>query len=214
MLPGPDGRYGTGDEVTRLIALLGSGAPSRRPMPPTSVNATSTGPNVRLAWLAPHFGPTASSYIIEAGTAPGRADLGQIHTNSPATSLLVPSVSPGKYYVRVRTVTPQGISMPSAEAIVPVNAACSSAPARPTVQIFVSGATATIAWSRAPMATGYVLEAGARSGMTDVARFSTGTAATSFIATNVPPGRYFVRIRATNDCGTSSHSNEVAVVIP
>ena len=37
---------------------------------------------------------------------------------------------------------------------------------------------------------------------------------TSFAASGVPPGTYFVRVRAGNDTGISAPSNEVVVTVP
>jgi len=33
-------------------------------------------------------------------------------------------------------------------------------------------------------------------------------------STNAPPGTYYVRVRATNACGTSAPSNEILVNVP
>ncbi|MBI3490277.1 MAG: fibronectin type III domain-containing protein [Acidobacteria bacterium] len=80
----------------------------------------------------------------------------------------------------------------------------------------VSASTVTLLWT-APLsgdaATSYVIEAGSSAGARDLASFPTGTAATSYIATNVPAGTYFVRVRATNAAGASEPSNEVVVSV-
>jgi hypothetical protein len=57
-----------------------------------------------------------------------------------------------------------------------------------------------------------VLEAGSRSGGTDIVVTDVG-GATSMTATNVGAGTYFVRVRAKNGCGTGAPSNEVAVIV-
>jgi len=80
----------------------------------------------------------------------------------------------------------------------------------------VSGSTVTLNW-QAPgsgdPATSYLIEAGSSSGLSDIASFNTGSTATSFIATGVPAGRYFVRVRALNSAGIGPASNEVIVIV-
>ena len=77
-----------------------------------------------------------------------------------------------------------------------------------------SGATVTLTW-KAPTTggppTSYVIEAGSTPGATDLASLSTGTLSTTFVRNDVPGGRYFVRVRATNVAGSSGPSNEVVV---
>src|SRR5207247_7229256 len=79
----------------------------------------------------------------------------------------------------------------------------------------VSGTTVTVNWTPASgdPATSYVLEAGSASGRSDLANADTGSTETALTATDVPPGTYFVRIRARNASGTSAPSNEIIVVV-
>ena len=37
---------------------------------------------------------------------------------------------------------------------------------------------------------------------------------TQFTVENVPPGQYYVRVRAVNDVGLSQNSNEVILFVP
>ena len=90
------------------------------------------------------------------------------------------------------------------------------APTAPANLAFtVSGSTVVLTWS-APAsgnATSYVLEAGTSAGSSNIVSFNTGSSATTFTATGVPNGTYFVRVRARNADGTSGASNEVTIVI-
>jgi hypothetical protein len=93
---------------------------------------------------------------------------------------------------------------------------CGTIPNAPTgLIVIVSGLSITLnctapAGGCAP--TTYIIEAGATPGAVNLANFSTGNAATSYSATNVAAGTYFVRIRAANVNGPSSAtSNEIVV---
>jgi len=76
----------------------------------------------------------------------------------------------------------------------------------------VTGATVVLQWT-APTAyptASYVLEAGSASGLADQASLDTGSRLTTYTASPVPPGRYFIRLRAHGiDGATSAASNEV-----
>ena len=69
----------------------------------------------------------------------------------------------------------------------------------------------TLTWE-APASGGpplsYSIEAGSVPGAANLANFSTGNTATSYGTGGVPPGTYFVRVRATTAQGTSAASNE------
>jgi hypothetical protein len=78
----------------------------------------------------------------------------------------------------------------------------------------VSGNAVSLTWNAAPGdLASYVIEAGSASGLSDLANFVTGNLLTSFSATSVPNGTYFVRVRAANASGAGAASNEVTVVI-
>src|SRR5262245_981761 len=50
------------------------------------------------------------SYVIEAGSAPGRVDVAVFDTGSPSPILRLAAVPEGTYYVRVRARGPGGLS--------------------------------------------------------------------------------------------------------
>jgi hypothetical protein len=83
----------------------------------------------------------------------------------------------------------------------------------------VTGSTVVLVWTAptiqdAPV-LGYVIEVGSRANFVtpDLANLDTGNAATSLTAPLVPPGTYFVRVRARNALGLSAPSNEIQVVV-
>jgi hypothetical protein len=90
----------------------------------------------------------------------------------------------------------------------------SAAPASPANLVaHVVGSTVTLTWT-APVGpvSGYVLEAGSSSGLSDLARAAVGSAP-AFVAVGVPAGTYFVRTRAFDAEGEGPPSNEVIVVV-
>jgi hypothetical protein len=103
--------YGESDPTSDLV-LVAPGAPQA----PSGLFATGAGNNVDLRWVAPAGGFAATSYLIEAGSAPGLSDLGRFPVgNVLKFSTVAPS---GVYYVRVRAVNGKGPGEPSNEIIV------------------------------------------------------------------------------------------------
>jgi hypothetical protein len=175
-----------------------------------------TGPTFTIAWDAPGSAGALTTYIIEAGSAPGIADLARFETGGIATSYLATAVAPGTYYVRLRAANPDGISSPSNEVAVTVVTSTGPVPDAPTrLTATVLGSTVTLGWNPpvGNAAADYWIEAGSASGLSDLASFTTGTAATTFMASSVGGGTYFVRVRAVNGAGAGPVSNEVRLVV-
>jgi hypothetical protein len=78
--------------------------------------------------------------------------------------------------------------------------------------VAVAGSDVTLTWRSPFGATDYLVEAGSASGVADIATIRTSSAGLSLA--NVPPGTYYVRVRAANSIGTSGASQEVRVVVP
>ncbi len=92
----------------------------------------NSGPTVTLFWTPPAGGLTIG-YIIEASSTPeGAPDLANFNTLNASTTLVVPDVPPGAYYVRVHALGLTGVSAPSNEVQVVVTSGdrgpCPSAP--------------------------------------------------------------------------------------
>ncbi len=103
--------HGESDPTADLV-LVAPGAPNA----PSGLFATGAGNNVDLRWVAPAGGFAATSYVIEAGSAPGLSDIGRFPIgNVLKFSTVAPS---GVYYVRVRGVNNSGPGEPSNEIIV------------------------------------------------------------------------------------------------
>ncbi len=149
---------------------------------------------------------TPTSYVLEAGTAEGMADVATVNLGNTTTfSAPIPS---GTYYVRVRAENDYGDSEPTPDLVlVPPGA-----PNAPTTLVHsrVNG-NVNLRWNapNGPAPTGYLIEAGSAPGLSDLARAQVGTA--TFFSAPVPPGTYYVRVRAINDRGPGLPSNEVVV---
>lgn len=79
----------------------------------------------------------------------------------------------------------------------------------------VSGRTVFLTWSAPvldPTPTGYVLEAGSTPGASNLA--VTPVAGTTFVAGGVPPGTYYVRVKAVNSVGSGPATPDLVVVVP
>jgi predicted phage tail protein len=82
----------------------------------------------------------------------------------------------------------------------------------------VSASTVTLTWTASPdlgptLPNSYTIEVGSAPGLRDLATFSAGTSVTTFTATNVGPGVYYVRVRAYGFLRVSAPSNEVIVIV-
>lgn len=188
--------------------------PSPIPGPPANFSAATFGRSVRFSWSPSAVGAPASTYRIEAGTAPGLANITTIDTGSLTTVFEVANVPPGTYWVRARAANVAGAGAPSQDVsiVMGASAGCVGLPEMPVLlSPVVTDQTVTLSWNPpgaggAP--TSYVLMAGSASGLSNLASFSTGGTGTSF-ATSAPGGLYFVRVAASNACGVGPASNEV-----
>jgi hypothetical protein len=76
----------------------------------------------------------------------------------------------------------------------------------------IDGNTVTFTWTPVAAAGGYRLDAGSGPGATDIATLAIG-ATSRYSVPDVPPGTYYVRLRAIDGSGISSPSNEVLVTV-
>jgi Fibronectin type III domain len=190
-----------------VVSALAPGAP-------LNLVASSSGSSVTLSWNASSGADPLNTYVIEAGSAPGLANLANFATGNTQTIFQASGIGAGTYYVRVRAASVGGISPPSNEAVLVVGGSGPCvAPGAPTglVVVFNTGGVVTLAWIAAAGApTSYLVEAGSAPGLANLANSNLGLT-TSLTATSVAAGTYYVRIRARNACGPSGPSNELVL---
>ena len=194
-------------------------APSALPGAPAGLTSTVSGATVTLSWSAPTTGAAATSYVVEAGAFPGRSDY-VIPTGTLATSFVATGVGSGTYFIRVHGANAAGLGAGSNEVLVNVASDATPRPGAPgaprALMAQVNGSTVIFAWL--PPAEGgtprtYWIDAGSSVGLSDLASFPTGSAATGIIIPDVPAGIYFVRVRAANDSGAGAASNETVAFV-
>jgi hypothetical protein len=164
--------------------------------------------SLNLAWDPPISG-TPAGYVLGYGTQTG------VYTNivnvGPSTSYTVHGLAEGRtyFFVVVAYTTAGVISAPTPELR---SSLCLSAPSAPTgMTASVSGTLVNVAWAASSGGVnGYMLQASATSGGPAVA--TVPVSGTNFSA-HAPPGTYFLRTAAINDCGSSGLSAEVAATV-
>ena len=197
--------------VLKIVPAVSGTAPN----PPQNLQSAVSGSTVTVGWTPPATGPAPLGYQLEAGSAPGIADLAVLPTAS--TLLTFPGIPAGTYFVRVRSLGSGGASSPSNEAVVVVGSGgCTGPPPAPgQLASAVNGRIVTLAWTVAATANGpasIVLEAGSAPGLANLAVVAVDGGLRT-ITVEAPPGVYYVRLRGQNACGTSGASNEIFVTV-
>lgn len=100
-------------EPSNEIVLRGRGAPG----PAQALTGSFSGGVVTLMWAPPAGEPgQASSYVVEAGSAPGLSNLAVVNVGN--VTVFRAAVPAGVYYVRVRSANSRGLGAPSNEVII------------------------------------------------------------------------------------------------
>lgn len=197
-----------------LVHLLDDGTieyfvalPGTPPGAPT-LSANSAANLVTATWTPDPAGGAPTSYTLYAGSAPGTRDLAAIVLRG-TTSFSV-NAPTGLYYLSLSARNAHGTSALSNE--VAVQAGCIQAPTAPSPLSYTSaGNSLTLWWAASQTATNYTLEAGLSPGGSQLGAVPLGNVQS--LAAAAPLGTYYVRARASNACGTSGVSNEVAIVL-
>ena len=214
----PPGRYyvrvrarnAVGTSAPSNEIVLTSGTP---PGPPAGLSAAADGTSIILNWSAPTSGDPVMSYVIEAASAPGLANLAVVPTNNTQTSAGFANVPLGTYFVRVRAQNLAGNSAPSNEVQVASTCPLQQPPA--DLAFTKSGSQVVFTWAppvSGPTPQSYILVVGSAPGLENLATANVG--AVTALAASGPPGTYYVRVKSSSACGVSSGSNEVTVLLP
>jgi hypothetical protein len=184
------------------------GAP---PGPPRAPVVSVSGSRITFSWSAPNTGGAVTTYIVQAGTGPGLANVfnGAVGTATSVSGV----VGPGTYYLRVIAQGPGGASAPSGEVTATVAPSC-TVPQAPVLSGGRSGNVITISWtmpSGGPV-TGFTVRAGSGSGQFNLYNAPVGM--TNGVSAAVGSGNYFIRVAAQSACGAGPESNEVLVQVP
>ena len=191
------------------LAVGNTGVPPARPQ---RLTASVSGDNVRLSWSPSDGDDETEGYQVEAGLSPGARDAATVDVGQSLV-FQVAQVPPGRFYVRVRGRNRFGVSEPTDDVLVVVGSLGEPPPRPLNLRVNAVGAAATFSWSRPEGASGavqYRLDAGTAPGLSDIAMVDLGDV-TAFRVEGVPPGVFYVRVRAVNQFGSSPPSNEVTL---
>jgi predicted phage tail protein len=204
---------GTSAPTDDLAITVGSASCTAPPQSPAVTYAEAEADGQVLVFWFGWSGSAPTSFVLEAGSGPGLANLATIELTSlpPVTFNNVPA---GVYYLRVRSRNACGTSAPSPDFALSVGSAPTPPLAPFGLTATVSGGTVTLQWLAPSLSTvtSYLLEAGTTQGATDIAVMP--LSGTSFSTGGVPSGVYFVRVRAVNSVGVSPPSSEFILVVP
>lgn len=196
--------------------LLLTVAPCPAQLPPLVLESTFRQfQTVWLSWryaTSPPVGCGAISYQVEAGSAPGAADIGARQITGFG-GVEIPNVPFGTYYVRVRELF-NGVPGAASNEVA-LQVACAAPPAIVGAQATVAGNGVQFTWNYGQSSAadfGMMLEAGSAPGAADLGTVPVSRLASTGLNAFGPAGTYFTRLRATNACG-SAVSSEMQVTL-
>ena len=196
-----------------LTSLLATPALAQAPSAPQNLTNLVNGTVVTLSWTAPAAGPV-TGYVVEASVTPGGPLVASLPVAS--TSLVVPNVPPGVYFVRVRALTGGASSGPSNETTVSVggSSGCPAPPLPPRLIVRAQGLDVSLNWGSSGGCgpTSYVVQAGSAPGLANIAVVNVGGGLG--LAATAPPGVYYIRVIGSNAFGSASSQELVARIAP
>ena len=188
-------------KILRFVPVLLVLAPAVAFAQPTNLAAAVSGNTVTLTWSG-----GSGSYVVEAAVVPGGSIVASLPVSG--TTLVVPAVPPGTYFVRVRDAASNARSNETTVSV--AGTGCPAPPLPPSLVVRSVGFNVTVSWSPsggcAP--TSYTLFAGTATGLSNVAVANTGGALG--LTAVAPGGIYYVRVLGTNAFG-SAVSQEMVI---
>jgi hypothetical protein len=189
-------------------------APTPAPTPPNAPTGLRSQVNANVVTLSWNAAPTATSYVLNVGNAPGVANL-YAGSVGAATSL-TGSVANGTYFWRVVAQNAAGQGPASAESSFTVGPSTCVVPSAPQTFVYsLVGRVVTLSWAAPATGTAplsYVIEVGSATALANL--FNSGVGPLTALSVQAPSGTFFVRVRALNACGLSSASQEQMIVVP
>lgn len=206
--------YGEHPRVHVYQVGHGSGQALAIPGAPQGLTGRVDGSLATLSW-SPPAGAAWAGYLLQAGTSPGASNIVQVPLGAATTTVSAP-VPPGQYYARVLAFNAQSVPGPASnEIVLTVGARVAVADRPQNFRVSVAGNSVTLAWN--PPATGgvtdYVLDAGTAPGASNLLNGLPIGGGFTIAIPGVPPGAYYVRIRARNAGGVSAPSNEASFTV-
>jgi len=202
---GPGGVSAPSNEVR--VTLDGTGPCVTPPPAPSGYAAQTSDSTAVLSW---ERSPSATSYVLEAGTAAGQANL--FNANVGNVLSLSATAPFGVYFTRLRAINACGSSEPSSE--VQIALGCASPPPASALTMTQANGIVTLSWTASAGATIYGAQVGTAPGLSNVFNGELGRRTSLAVDARGIAGTYFVRVFAANACGASAASNEVAVTLP
>jgi hypothetical protein len=188
-------------KVLRLVPVLLVLAPAVAFGQPTNLTGAVSGNTVTLTWSG-----GSGSYVVEASIVSNGPIIATLPVSG--TTLVVPAVPPGTYFVRVRDAATNARSNETSVTV--GGTGCPAPPLPPNVIVRSVGFNVTVSWSPsggcAP--SSYTLFAGSAPGLSNVAVANTGGALG--LSAVAPGGVYYVRVVGTNAFG-SAVSQEMVI---
>lgn len=204
--------YGVSGATEEQAFVIGAAGCTAPPAAPTDLVAVVQGSVVTLTWRTP-AASAVSNYRLTAGVTSGGREVGSFDVG-PATSYST-VVAGGAFFVTVQASNACGLGPSSAQAVVIVGAPIVPPTAPFALDVTRVGSTVTFTWGAPSIGTGpftYRLEAGSSPGLSDLATVVSGVP--TLTVPGVPPGIYYVRVRAAGSGGLGPAGNELTVVVP
>lgn len=184
------------------------------PGAPTNFLASASGSTLALAWMPARLGGTLTSYELRVATSPGGPIIAALSFSPTQTVTEIPGVPAGTYYLRLVAVGPAGASSATPEVAVAIPGTCTPPQTVANFRRGGTGSNVILEWDL-PLAgaapTAFRIEAGSASGLANLAIL---TMTTRILQASAPPGTYFIRVYATNACGSSATAPELTIVVP
>ncbi len=180
------------------------------PGAPQNLAANLSGTTANITWTAPTSGGSPTGYQLFVSLISGGPVIGSLRIGN-VTSLVVPGVPPGVFYLRLVATNAAGAGPPSNEVI--LNSAGCTIPAAPQgLVVGHAGGIATASWNTVPGATSYAVLVRPATGGSFVA---VGTVTNPAVSAPVGSGTdVFVSVTANNACGSGPMATAQRLTVP